>query len=125
MIDPTYHAPVAQLVRVTDSSELDLEVQIVYDKTVYNLYVKYMTKSEVRMLNGYRLIYRPDYPGAMINSNWQGYVYEHIYVAEGFLGRPLRENEVVHHLDLDRSNNRSENLLVLEKPQHGKLHAFG
>lgn len=77
-----------------------------------------------RNLNGYIVVYKPEHPNAMRGGNWDGYIYEHILVAEEFLGRPLRDNEVVHHLDFNRSNNRHENLLVLERGQHGKLHAW-
>lgn len=81
-------------------------------------------KSLIRELNGYRLIYEPSHPKAMKSQNWEGYVYEHIVVAEKFLGRNLRENEEVHHLDENRANNRQENLLVLEDSQHHKLHGW-
>jgi len=81
-------------------------------------------RKEVRMLNGYRVIYRPEYPRSMTNDNWKGYVYEHILVAEESLGRPLTYNEVTHHLDGDRSNNKSENILVLLRSQHIKLHMW-
>lgn len=77
-----------------------------------------------RDLNGYKVIYQPDHPRAMTNKNWLGYVYEHIYVAEESLGRPLRDNEVVHHLNGKREDNRSCNLLVLEKGQHSRLHMW-
>lgn len=82
-----------------------------------------MTKSP-RLLNGYRVLYIPEHPKAMKNKCWNGYVYEHILVAEKELGREIRESEVVHHLDENKSNNRYANLLVLEKSQHGKLHAW-
>ena len=78
----------------------------------------------VREVNSYRLVFLPDHPRAMKNDNWNGYVYEHIAVAEDMLGRSLRDDEVIHHLDLNRSNNRKENLLVLERGQHAKLHAW-
>jgi hypothetical protein len=79
---------------------------------------------KVRILNGYRLVYLPNHLSAMTNKNWLGYVYEHIAVAEEYLGRKLRDEEVVHHLDLNKANNRIENLLVLERSQHMKLHAW-
>lgn len=78
----------------------------------------------VRVVNGYRLLFLPDHPKAMSNSNWVGYVYEHIVVVEKRMGRPLARNEVVHHLDGNRSNNRWENLLVIDRGQHAKLHAW-
>lgn len=81
-----------------------------------------MTK--VRVSNDYRLVYKPEHPKAMKGEDWGGYVYEHIVVAESMLGRFLRPEEVVHHLDLDRSNNREGNLLVLERSQHIKIHIW-
>lgn len=82
-----------------------------------------LTKS-IRILNGYRIVYKPEHPRAMKCKNWKGYVYEHVVIAEKFLNRALRDNEVVHHLNSDRSDNREKNLLVLERSQHGKLHAW-
>lgn len=75
-----------------------------------------------RILNGYVVIYRPDHPKAMTSNVWNGYIYEHIVMAEEDIGRPLNEDEEVHHLDLDRSNNRPSNLIVLSKKAHRKLH---
>lgn len=81
-------------------------------------------KSNIRELNGYRLLYSPDHPSSMKNECWDGYVYEHIAVVEKYLGRGLTDDEVIHHLDENRSNNRIENLLVLERGQHWKLHRW-
>ncbi len=77
-----------------------------------------------RFLNGYKLIFKPGHPSAMKSKNWEGYIYEHIYVAELKLGRRLRGTEIVHHLDLSRDNNNPDNLLVLEESQHGTIHAW-
>lgn len=81
-------------------------------------------KSAVRVLNGYRVIFLPQHPRAMMNENWEGYVYEHVVVAEESLGRSLRDEEVVHHLNGNKGDNRRNNLLVLERSQHGRLHAW-
>lgn len=78
----------------------------------------------VRILNGYRVVYRPEHPRAMQNECWKGYVYEHIVVAEKYGRRPLKDDEIVHHLDGIRDNNQYNNLLVLTREQHGRLHAW-
>lgn len=81
-------------------------------------------KSEVRILNGYRVIFLPEHSRAMTNDNWKGYVYEHIVVAEENIGRSLKDDEVVHHLNGNRGDNRNNNLLILERSQHARLHAW-
>jgi len=77
---------------------------------------------KTRMLNGYRVVYDPDHPSAMQSRNWKGYIYEHVKVAESMMKRSLSAKEEVHHLNMDKTNNRFDNLLVLEKSQHTKLH---
>jgi len=79
---------------------------------------------KVRILNGYRVIYMPDHPSSMKCENWLGWVYEHIYFAEQSLGRQLHKDEVVHHLNGIREDNRCSNLLILTKSQHARLHSW-
>lgn len=83
-----------------------------------------MPKREVLGLNGYRMVFEPGHPRSVRSGGYCGYVYEHILVAEKFLGRPMLENEVCHHLDGNRSNNRIENVIVLLRNQHNKLHEW-
>jgi hypothetical protein len=66
--------------------------------------------------NGYIEVFNPDHPRARGN----GYVFEHIIVAEEKLGRPLRPNETVHHIDHDKQNNIPENLQVETRSEHTK-----
>jgi len=49
---------------------------------------------------------------------------EHILVMERKLGRPLKKEEVVHHRDGDVSNNSIDNLELMTRSQHGRLHSF-
>lgn len=74
---------------------------------------------------GYVEVYAPNYEHTRPN----GYVREHILVAEKMLGRRLKfysvgdgRNEVVHHINGIKTDNREENLLVLSASDHLKLH---
>jgi hypothetical protein len=82
------------------------------------------SKKSVRYLNGYRLLYKPDYQSSMNCDNWKGWVYEHIFIMESHLGRKMGKDEVIHHLDCNRSNNRRENLIVLNRGDHAKIHSW-
>lgn len=68
--------------------------------------------------DGYVGLYYPDYPRASAC----GYVMEHIYIMEQHIGRPLKEDEVVHHKNHIRNDNRLENLQLLTFKEHAKLH---
>lgn len=50
------------------------------------------------------------------------YVAEHRYVMEQHLGRKLKINELVHHIDHDGLNNDISNLKVMTQHQHNKEH---
>lgn len=46
----------------------------------------------------------------------------HTILAETILGRPIRRGEVVHHINLDKSDNRNCNLLICSQSYHLWLH---
>lgn len=61
----------------------------------------------------------PDHP----HANENDYVLHHRVVVENDAGRVLDpENEVVHHINGDTKDNRIENLEVLTREEHGRLH---
>ncbi len=64
--------------------------------------------------SGYILLYMPDHPQA----NRHGQVREHRIVMERHLGRFLTRNEVVHHKNENRGDNRIKNLRLY--PTNGK-----
>lgn len=67
---------------------------------------------------GYKQIYKPNSPEARKN----GYAPEHRVIASKKIGRQLYENEVVHHIDGNKNNNRPKNLWVMTRAEHNKLH---
>ena len=52
-----------------------------------------------------------------------GYVYLHILLAEYFYDYKISDGEVVHHKNGDKQDNRKENLQIMPKKEHDKLHA--
>ena len=66
----------------------------------------------------YARVYRPDHPMA----NASGLICVHRLVASEKLGRPLRGDEFVHHVNGDHEDNRPENLEIVTNAEHMKRH---
>jgi len=92
------------------------EVQVDYHTCMSNEH------KQPRKNRGYVMVYAPDHVHAYKSGDHEGWVYEHRKVASDAIGRELDRYEEVHHLDGDKSNNRANNLLVLSRGQHAKLH---
>lgn len=70
---------------------------------------------------GHTLILRKGHPLADKN----GYVLEHRYVMCEHLGRILTKDEIVHHKNEIKTDNRIENLEIMTNGEHTKLHHTG
>lgn len=46
----------------------------------------------------------------------------HRIIAEQILGRPLKSDEIVHHIDGNKRNNNPDNLMVMTQSEHAHLH---
>lgn len=68
--------------------------------------------------NGYYYILLPEHP----NAGSGGYVAEHIVEITRYLGRGLKPGEMVHHVNLNKHDNRLENLALTRARQHAIWH---
>lgn len=71
-----------------------------------------------KTLNGYIQLWEPKNP----MSNKSGYIYEHRKVVAEILGRLLTKNELVHHKNGVKDDNRPENLELTNLRWHMSKH---
>lgn len=67
---------------------------------------------------GYVMVYAPEHPRAQKS----GCVPKHTLVMERYLGRYLEDDEVVHHINKIRDDNRIENLQLMNRQEHNIMH---
>ena len=67
--------------------------------------------------NNYRFVRVPEHPRA----NPEGYITEHVLVAERALGRFLRDGVEVHHVNRLRWDNRNANLVICQDRSYHRL----
>ena len=75
-------------------------------------YKRALKRTPTMGANGYKYVWFSDGSGEK----------EHRYLMEQHLGRKLTADEVVHHIDGDRTNNNLSNLVVMQRGEHSALH---
>ena len=65
---------------------------------------------------GYVLIHKSNHPSRSSDD----YVLEHHIIMEQKLGRYLKDDEIVHHINGNKSDNRIENLILTTPKEHHK-----
>ncbi|HUD02723.1 MAG TPA: HNH endonuclease [Candidatus Paceibacterota bacterium] len=65
---------------------------------------------------GYKLFFLPTHPQATKN----GYVPEHRLVMMNYLGRNLKKDEIIHHINANKVDNRIENLQIISRADIGR-----
>ena len=70
--------------------------------------------------NGYPVLHLPNHKRASAI----GYVFKHVLTIEKEIGRVPTRDEPIHHVDLDRSNYKKENLhLCVSHSEHNRMHS--
>ena len=69
--------------------------------------------------NGYRTITQDGYVLITVGKRR---MLEHRWVMEQSIGRPLEKDEDVHHVNQVKTDNRIENLQLMKKGEHTRLH---
>lgn len=74
----------------------------------------------VKLVNGRIGIYAKGDPRARISQ--KTYILEYRLIVEEKIGRKLKDNEIVHHLNDNPNDNRLENLEVMTQSEHARIH---
>ena len=77
-------------------------------------------KKEFRIINGYKNIFKPEHPRA---NRFHKCVPEQVLIMEKHINRFLKKEEEVHHINLNKIDNRIQNLMLFKnKAEHMRFH---
>ena len=79
--------------------------------SIYHL----LNKTVTRIKNGYLQFFNK------INRKW---VWLHRFIAQIFYGKPIPKGYEVHHIDKNKLNNSPDNLVVISKEEHQRIHSY-
>lgn len=60
--------------------------------------------------------------GYVVLRNDGDVIFEHRAIMEAHIGRKLTDDEVVHHINGDKTDNRLENLQLMTRGEHSTMH---
>jgi len=69
-----------------------------------------------KYVNNYVAIYKPEHP-----FNNKKYILEHRLIVESIIKRYLLPNEVIHHINTIRDDNKPKNLYLFFKKEHDRF----
>lgn len=72
------------------------------------------------LYKGRFMVYAPGHPGAKLCNGT--YILEYRLIAEKKVGRPLKDDEIVHHVNGDVTDNRLSNLEIMTQSEHCTKH---
>lgn len=71
--------------------------------------------------DGYIYLHKPDHPNKTSNN----YIRRCRFVMSEHVGRPLRSDEIVHHINGIHDDDRIQNLVITERANHASKHHKG
>jgi len=95
-----------------------------FDKKLVGEYHPFWKGGELKK-GKYIYVYSPNHPFAVKSKGGKGYIMKHRLIMEKHLGRYLKPDEVVHHIDGDIENNKIKNLELTTNSKHLSLHRLG